>query len=207
MQLTYSSNDNSTYSSTNGQTTHITDRDLGLSFRPGLRMTTKGGNAFEFALEELCFNVANDETILTYDTATAAIRLKGQRTTNIGIGPKVEFNFLFLKNRKTNLKPYLGISSEIFFKYYNVRPFVSNLFNTSTTALGTAAWVIPGVYLSHKKNAYFTCSFPIDVGTFTIKTNKTDNPALPEKTRKTTTLGYDYIATFRLRLAYGIYLK
>ena len=99
------------------------------------------------------------------------------------------------------------MSTELFFKYTHNTPLVSNLFKTSNSAFGTIIMMIPGVMLEDSEKYYFTISVPIDFGSLAIKSQKTDNPALPEATRRTTTFDYDYIYSFRLRVTYGVYIR
>jgi len=207
MKFLYTGYESVSYDPLLGITTRYHDNYMGLGFRPALRLTTKRGNAMEFMLEQLYFTVDDDATVLVFDTITGTTVLSGEKVTRVSIGPRYEFNFIFLKKMETNLKPYLGISSELFFRYTENKPAVSNLFHTSSSSLGTVAWVVPGVLINHNKKYYFTLSFPVDLGSFTIRTMKTDNPALPENTRKTTTFDYDYLSAFRVSLAYGIYLN
>ncbi|MBL4754978.1 MAG: hypothetical protein JKY52_15450 [Flavobacteriales bacterium] len=205
MNLLYTGSESTTYDPALGITTNYRNKIIGLSFKPAMRVTTRRGNAMEFALDELYYSVDDQATVLVFDSITGTTVASGEKVTTIGFGPRYEFNYIFLK--KDKIRPYVGLSSMVFYRFHETKPANSNFFRTRSESLGTELLLVPGMLVNHLSKFYLTFSFPIHLGTFAIKTNHTDNPSLPKKTRTTTVFDYDYFASLRFRIAYGVYLR
>ena len=172
-----------------------------------LRKLTPGGNAWEFALGSLYYIRDNNSTFQVYDTGSGTLTTIKERSLDLGIGANFEFDFILFKKKEGLFKPFVGISSTLFYKFHKSEPVTTGYFTTSSWSVGEVAWFVPGLLANIKDSYYFKISFPIDIGTFAFKSVYADNPLLPESVRKVQVWDYDYQFNFRVEMAFGIYLR
>ena len=176
-------------------------------FTPSITFVLPNGNFQEFELSRLVINNTNSETIIINDSPGKTIQtVSGQRTTNILIAFRYEYDIMFFKKKEeAKLRPYLGFGVNPYFSNSKYRPIVSNLFPINQNNFGVTLSIIPRLNYNLNEKWFVDFNIPINLADINWTFDKVDNPTLTEQQRTTTTIEYStFPSKFLFRLGLGL---
>lgn len=107
---------------------------------------------------------------------------------NLDVRLKYRFNYMFLKNLDSKIKPSIGISTGIQYHYADFIP-ASKMSVPSSTNLFTVPLILePSLNYFISKNVFLFCSIPIQFSGLELKIYHSDNPSVPQNLKTTTSL-------------------
>lgn len=180
----------------------------GISF--AIEMLTSKFFSHEFEIMPIKFDHNDDLIIRTYYYASGpgaegTSVISGGKTSRIESTFRYQANHYFVKDKRT--KPYIGLSTQLFFNSYKTIPAVSYGYLRSEQNLGLCFAITPG--MSFNINDKLAIDFNIPFGLYEFKLNRVyhDNPRLPEEEKKTTIFLGEFapkVYVFRLGIYYRI---
>lgn len=203
----WSTTEKTTSDTINMTTTLETNKDVQMGyFTPSIAFVTANGNFHELEFSRLKINSSSDKTSITYDNLGHTQTISGQKTTNILIALRYEYNFMFFKKKEeAKLRTYLGLAINPYFENSNTLPFLSNYFPTSETSLGTMLSIIPRINYNLGEKWFIDFNIPINISNIDITSTNKDNPAFLANQRTETSIDLTILPnTFLIRFGIGV---
>lgn len=125
--------------------------------------------------------------------------------SNFGLGVGYNYKFNFLKEKETNLRPYLLISTGLSFQYLHFEPVVSTSFPFSFMNLNVPISVGPGMRWQKSERLFFDFSIPVQIITMNYRLDKNNDPS----TGSSTTVAFDSdikVSSVQLNVGAGLWL-
>ena len=175
-------------------------------FTPSFAIILPNGNSQEFELSRLLINTTS-KSIIKNDTMGKSIEtISSQKTTNIFVAFRYEYNVMFFKNKEDNkVKLYLGFSINPYFSNIKYSPLVSTAFPTNQGNFGMTLSTIPRLNYNWNEKWFIDINIPISIADFYWTIDKVDNPSVPVVQRNVSTYNYQAFPNkFLFRLGLGL---
>jgi len=104
---------------------------------------------------------------------------------------KYQYDLVFLKDKETGAKPFLGVSGSPFYERNKVIPVVATSFPTTSNEYGIVLSFHPGIKFISSDNLYLNTGLSLEVFSFSGDFHKTDNPKLSDELK--TTGGFKFV--------------
>jgi hypothetical protein len=146
-----------------------------------------------------------EKTSTIIDSLNNAQVFDGGKFTSYNSTLRYQLNFHFLPEKK--IRPYLGLSSQLFYSLFKFEPKVSNSYPFNSQNFGISISVVPGIEFEITKVLSLDLNIPINLYELKLVREILDNPTLsPEDRTKTIIIGDSFPKglCFRIGLDYKI---
>ena len=102
---------------------------------------------------------------------------------------------------------YFGASVQLFYRFFQFSPTVTDLFSADFFQAGTRYALIPVFKQDLNQKFYVEFALPVHIGSFSWDKNRTENPSLPPRQQETTTINIDLNPARQVAIRFGIGLR
>ena len=125
--------------------------------------------------------------------------LNGSKVNTFQIGLAYQYQYTFLKKKKSRIIPFIGIAINPTYESSHLYPKISNQYERINYIFGVKTFFIPGIYYFLSKRVFFTASLPIN---FFYHNHLINYVAVPHLSSDKTTLSSDFSELFPLSTWY-----
>jgi len=185
------------------ESNHITD--LGY-FSPAVAFKTANGNYHEFELSKLQFNRRDELTLLDPNSTFPQV-VDGERTTNLFIAMRYEYDLSLFKQRENKkLSTSIGFGARPYYSNSVFNPRLSNEILSSESIVGSLFSITPHLKCQLGERWFLDLNIPINFAGVKLSSVRVEDPTIPVAQRSISTIHADILPKEYL-VRFGVGLK